>query len=102
MSRIINDTKAWIEDIANIYWFEINNESVTNAAKKYIKEYMEWKSNEWIAKGLSQNEKTVLITYLNLYLWYQHGWENEISSMIQNILLNSVTWWSQIFALELN
>lgn len=98
ISRIMNNTKAWVEDIANIYWFEINSDNVANAAKKYI----EWKANEWIAKDLTQNERTVLITYINLYLWYKQWWESAISSNIQNLLLSSVTWWSQIFALELN
>ena len=102
ISRIMNDTKAWVEDIANIYWYEINSDTVANVAKKYIKERMDWKLSEWIAKDLTQNERTVLITYVNLYLWYQHGWENEISSMVQSLLLSSVTWWSQVFALELN
>ena len=102
VSRIINDTKNWVEDIANIYWFEIDSDNVANIAKKYIKEYLDWKLSEWIAKDLTQDERTILITYINLYLWYQHGWENEISSIVQNILLNSVTWWSQVFALELN
>ena len=98
ISRIINDTKAWIEDIANMYWYEVDSDAIAKVAKKYI----EWKTNEWIAKDLTQNERMVLITYINLYLGYQHGWESEISSSVQNILLNSVTWWSQVFALELN
>ena len=97
VSRIMNDTKAWIEDIANIYWYEIDSNAIAKVADKYIKS----KVTEWIDK-LTQNERTVLITYINLYMWYQHWWESEISSMVQNILLNSVTWWSQVFALELN
>ena len=95
LSRIMNDTKWWIEDIANIYWLEIDSEKVAWVASDYIK----WKAGEWPAKDLTQDERTVLITYVNLYMWYQK-WD--ISSNIQNLLLSSVTWWSQIIALELN
>ena len=102
ISRIVSDTKAWIEDIANIYWLEIDSDKVSDIARTYIDNYVKWKSNEWIAKDLTQNEKTALITYVNLYLWYKQWWESAISSQIQNLLLSSVTWWSQIIALELN
>ena len=98
LSRIMNDTKWWIEDIANIYWLEIDSNKVTNAAYQYIN----WQSSEWFVKDLSQDERTVLITYINLYLWYQQWGQNQISSMVQNLLLSSVTGWSQVIALELN
>lgn len=97
ISRVMNDAKAWIEDIANIYWYEVDSNAIAKVADKYINSRV----TEWIDK-LTQNERTVLITYINLYMWYQHWWDSEISSMVQNILLNSVTWWSQVFALELN
>ncbi len=98
LSRIINDTKWWIEDISNIYWMEIDSDKVANIAYTYLS----WQAGEWFAKDLSQDERTILITYLNLYLWYQESWETWISSMLQNLLLNSVTGGSQIIALELN
>ena len=98
LSRIISDTKWWIEDIANIYWMEIDSDKVANVAYTYLS----WQAGEWFAKELSQDEKTVLITYLNLYMGYQQSWESWISSMLQNLLMNSVTGGSQIIALELN
>ena len=98
LSRIINDPAWWIEDIANIYWMEVDSNKVV----KVVNTYLSWQPSEWFAKDLSQDEKTVLITYLNLYIWYQQSWEEGISSMLQNLLLNSVTGWSQIIALELN
>ena len=98
LSRIMNDPKWWIEDIANIYWMEIDS----NKAVKVASAYLSWQPSEWFAKDLSQDERTVLITYLNLYIWYQQSWESWVSTMIQNLLLNSVTGWSQIIALELN
>jgi hypothetical protein len=93
----MNDTKWAIEDIANIYWAEIDSEKVANAAIKFIN----WQ-REWSAKELTQEERTVMITYVNLYLWYKQWWESRISSQLQSILMSSVTWWSQIIALELN
>ena len=98
LSRIINDTKWWIEDIANIYWLEIDSDKVANAAIMYISN----KAWEWNISELSQDERTVLVTYLNLYMWYKQWWESGISSQVQNLLLSSVTWWSQVIALELN
>ena len=98
LSRIVNDTKWWIEDIANIYWLEIDSDKVANAAIMYINNKV-W---EWNISELSQDERTVLVTYLNLYMWYKQWWESGISSQVQNLLLSSVTWWSQVIALELN
>ena len=98
----MNDTKWWIEDIANIYWLEIDGNKVANVATSFINAYTSWKSIEWIAKELTQEERTVLTTYVNLYLWYKKWWENEISSMVQNLLMSSVSGWSQVIALELN
>ena len=98
LSRIVNDAKSWIEDIANIYWMEIDSNKIANAAYSYIN----WQASEWFAKDLTQDEKMILITYINIYAWYQQSWESWVSSTIQNLLLNSVTWGSQIIALELN
>lgn len=102
LSRIMNDTKWWIEDIANIYWMEIDSEKVARTAVTYINKVSKKESVEWIAKDLSQAERTVLISYINIYLWYKEKWEAGVSSMVQNLLLSSVTWWSQVIALELN
>jgi len=98
LSRILNSPKEWIEDIANIYWFEIDSQKVAEVAKKYTS----GQGKDWLAKDLTQDERTVLITYVNLYLWYQQWWQNQISSNIQNLLMSSVTWWSQVIALKLN
>ncbi len=94
MSRIKNDTKLWIEDIASIYWLEIDSQKVANVAYNYIN----WRATKWAAKDLTQDERNVLLSYINAYFMIK-DWN---VSGIQNILLNSVTWWSQIIALELN
>ena len=101
LSRILNDTKSWLEDIANIYWIEIDSDKVTNAAYVYLNAQTN-NDIKWFVKDLSQDERTVLTTYLNIYLWYMQYWESWIASMVQSLLLNSVSGWSQIIALELN
>ena len=92
--RIMNEPQAWIEDIADIYWMEIDSKKVNDAAIKYIN----GQASEWFAKDLSQDERTVLVTYVNVYSRYKK-WE---TSMIQSLIMNSIDGWSQIIALELN
>jgi hypothetical protein len=92
--RIMNEPQAWIEDIADIYWMEIYSKKVNDAAIKYIN----GQASEWFAKDLSQDERTVLVTYVNVYSRYKK-WE---TSMIQSLIMNSIDGWSQIIALELN
>ena len=103
-SRIINDTKSWIEDIANIYGLEINSENVANIASKHIswwftpREWWDDKDLDW----LNQDERTILINYLDIYQTYQRDPTN-FGYVTQNILYNNLFYnWSQIIALELN
>lgn len=98
LSRVMNNPKLWVEDIANIYWLEIDSNAVATAAVMYIN----WQASEWFAENLSQEERAVLIQYLNLYLWYSQKWQEWVSSLIQKLLMNSVTWSSQVIWLELN
>jgi hypothetical protein len=91
--RIMNEPQAWIEDIADIYWMEIDSNKVVNA----VNSVMKWQY-EWVAKDLSQDERTVLVTYINVYNRYKK-WE---TSIIQSLVMSSIDGWSQIIALELN
>ena len=98
MTRIMEDPEWWIEDIANIYWLEIDKKKVADAANKYI-----WRQYDSSTIGnLTQDERIVLINYLNIYTAYKQWDMENAQSMIMNLLANSVTWWSQIIALELN
>ena len=100
VSRLISNPKDWIEDIANIYWMDVDSNKVASVATKALNS---WNPGNWFAKGLTQSEKTVLITYMNIYLWYKQWWESDVSSFIQSLLFSSVVnGWSQIIALELN
>lgn len=97
MYRVLSNPKAWIEDIASIYGMEIDSDRVLDVASAYIS----WNVKEWMIENLSQNERMVLVNYLNVYLWYKQNSEN-LWNMIQNMLAGSVSGWSQIIALELN
>ena len=96
INRIMSDRESGIEDIANIYWLEIDAKKVADAANGYIS----W--NIWDIESLTQDERSVLVNYLNIYMAYSQWHNDDWQSMVQNILLNSVTWWSQVIALELN
>jgi hypothetical protein len=97
INRIINDREKWIEDIANIYWMEVDTKKIASAADSYIN----WNHN-WNIDNLSQNERAVLVNYLNVYMAYSQWQTENWQAMIQNLLINSVSWWSQVIALELN
>ena len=93
-SRVMEDTKSWIEDIASIYWIEVDSNKLANVARNFIT----WKVSTWFAKDLTQKERNVLLSYINAYFSIQ-DWN---FPQIQNLLFTSVSWWSQIIALELN
>ena len=97
INRIMNDREKWIEDIANIYWMEVDTKKIASAADSYIN----WNHN-WNIDNLSQNERAVLVNYLNIYMAYSQWQTENWQAMIQNLLINSVSWWSQVIALELN
>lgn len=97
INRIMNDREKWIEDIANIYWLEVDAKKIASAADIFIK----WSQN-WNIEDLDQNERAVLVNYLNIYMAYTQWQTENWQSMIQNLLINSVSWWSQVIALELN
>lgn len=97
ISRISTDVKLWIEDIADAYWLEVNSEKIANIANKYITT----QSVPAEVKELTQNERVVLINYLNLYVAIKAN-SQDVVNMVQRLLMNSVTWGSQIIALELN
>lgn len=89
-NRVMSEPTEWIKDIANIYWMEINADKVAKSASSYLQ-------RQWDSSELTQNEKFVLIYYLNSYSSIQQ-WD---WSIVQNLLLNSVSGWSQVIALEL-
>ena len=98
MTRIVYDIQWWIEDIANIYGFEVDSSKIANAAGKYIN----WQSIKWEIENLTNEERMVLVNYINIYLAYKKWDSDNAYAMAQNLLVNSVSGWSQVIALELN
>ena len=98
VNRIMSNKEAWIEDIANIYWLEVDAKKIASVATLYVN----WTIKDGDIKSLNQDERSVLINYLNIYMAYSQWHNEDWQTMVQNILINSVTWWSQVIALELN
>ncbi len=98
ITRIMYDVQWWIEDIANIYWLEVDSNKLKNIAYKYIN----WQSIMWDIEKLSNDEKAVLINYINIYSSYKWWDSDRALYIVQSLLVNSVSGWSQIIALELN
>lgn len=94
LNRIMNDPQKWIEDIADIYGMEVDSWKVTSVAI----DYLNWTFSD--VADLSQNERNLLVTFLNIYSSYKQNNPNA-SDMIQSLVMNSVTGWSQVIALEL-
>jgi hypothetical protein len=98
ITRIMYDVQWWIEDIANIYWLEVDSNKLKNIAYKYIN----WQSIMWDIEKLSNDEKAVLVNYINIYSSYKWWDSDRALYIVQSLLVNSVSGWSQIIALELN
>ena len=98
INRIMSDREAWIEDIANIYWLEVDTKKIATVANGYIN----WTIQNGDIESLDQNERSVLVNYLNVYMAYSQWHTEDWQSIVQSMLLSSVTWGSQIIALELN
>ena len=95
-NRIMYEFEWAIEDIANVYGMEVDSRKIAIVADNIMGGY-----NSWIG-DLSQDERIVLINFLNIYSDFASGDSNSAWSMIQNLLMSSVTGWSQVIALELN
>lgn len=98
MTRIVYDMQWWIEDIANIYGFTVDSGKIMNVAGKYIN----WQSISWEIESLTNEERMVLVNFINVYLAYKKWDSDSAYAMAQNLLVSSVSGWSQVIALELN
>ncbi|MDR2541769.1 MAG: hypothetical protein LBD11_08800 [Candidatus Peribacteria bacterium] len=86
------------EEIASVYGLEIDTQKVARVAVQVSQ-----KNTEGIAE-LTQNERTVLIQYLNLFQAFSSSntqIQNQGQQMLQNILMTSVTNSSQVMLFEL-
>lgn len=92
--RLVNNKKLIFEDIASIYWFEIDSSKLEKVMYRGIG-FVDLED----LKNLTQDERTVIVIYSNL-IDDKMGAVN--SDMIQELVYNSLIWASQIVALELN
>ena len=98
ISRLTENPEAWIEDLANIYWLEVNSKNIAESASKFIN----WKITQKDIEKLNQDERSILMNYLNLKIMQKQN-PNSFEDTINNILINNLFYnWSQIIALELN
>ena len=83
-----------IQDIADVYWKQIEYWKVFNAVNVFIQAPQ---SLPQIASTLTQDEKIILIQYINMY----RSNASQFQEYLSNILYNSIAWWSQLIVIEL-
>lgn len=93
----IFDWKA-IQDIADVYWKDIEYWKVFNAMNVYLSNP---NSLSQMVSTLTQDERVVLLQFLNLYSLAQNPNSQQYQDYVSNILMNSITWWSQLIVVEL-
>lgn len=94
IERMSNNPEWAIKDLADMFWLEIDSNNVANVVFKILN----WAGADWSIQSLNNDERSVVISYLNIYTSLQQ-WNAEIA---QQLLANSVSGWSQVIALELN
>ena len=87
------DWKA-IQDIADVYWKQIEFGKVYNAVNVYLQTPQ---SLPQITSTLTQDEKLILIQYINMY----RSNSSQFQEYLSNIIYNSIAWWSQLIVVEL-
>lgn len=86
-----------IQDIADVYWKDIEFWKVFNSMNVYITNP---NSLSQMVATLSQDERLILNQFLNLYVLSSRD-QSQFSEFVSNILSNSVGWWSQLIVVEL-
>ena len=98
---IFNDrVQDWevIQDIADVYWKDIELWKVLNAMNVYLSNR---NSLPQMASTLTQDEKVMLIQFMNLYMLAQNPNSSQYQEFVNNIFMNSIAWWSQLIVVEL-
>ena len=93
----IFDWKA-IQDIADVYWKGIEYWKVFNTMNVYLSNP---NSLSQMVSTLTQDERVVLLQFLNLYSLAQNPNSQQYQDYVSNILMNSIAWWSQLIVVEL-
>jgi hypothetical protein len=98
---IFNDrVQDWevIQDIADVYWKDIELWKVLNAMNVYLSNR---NSLPQMSSTLTQDEKVMLIQFMNLYMLAQNPNSSQYQEFVNNIFMNSIAWWSQLIVVEL-
>ena len=99
--NIFNDRVSnWMvaQDIADVYWKEIELWKIINAMNVYITNP---KSAPEMISTLTQDERVILYQYIYLYKLAQNQNSSQYQNYVNNIFTTSIAWWSQLIVVEL-
>jgi hypothetical protein len=95
------ETGKAIGDIADVYGKGIDEQKVANVAQQLLESgQVTAQMLETMTSNLSQDERTILLQYINLFQLYKSG-NSQLQNAINNILGQSLGGSSQIIVLEL-
>lgn len=95
------ETGKAIGDIADVYGKGINEQKVASVAQQLLESgQVTAQMLETMTSNLSQDERTILLQYINLFQLYKSG-NSQLQNAINNILGQSLGGSSQIIVLEL-
>ena len=97
-SRLIN----WdvIQDVADVYGKQIELWKVINTMNVYIKNWNTQSLSQMVST-LTQDERIMLIQFMNLYHLAQNQDPSQYQSFVNSIFSTSIAWWSQLIVIEL-
>jgi hypothetical protein len=98
----VNRIYNWeaIQDIADVYWKDIEVWKLINTMNVYLSNPNSPGVSQMIST-LSQDERLVMLQYLNLYSLSQNPNWSQFQEYVNNIFMNSIAWWSQLIVVEL-
>lgn len=98
----VNRIYNWevIQDIADVYWKDIELWKLINTMNVYLSNPNSPSVSQMIST-LSQDERLVMLQYLNLYSLSQNPNWSQFQEYVNNIFMNSIAWWSQLIVVEL-
>jgi hypothetical protein len=97
--RVVN----WeaISDISDIMWKNIDETKLLPIAQAYIEKQGTPEELQTKVKELNQDERNVLGQYLWLYNILQAGNQEQYWQILNNLLWQSLGWWSQLIVFQL-
>lgn len=97
--RIINWDAIW--DIADIMWKDIDANKLLPLAQAYMEKQSTPEEMQTKIKELNQDERNVLGQYLWLYNILQADNQDQYWQILNNLLWQSLWWWSQLIVFQL-